>query len=182
MKGCIFFIIYVIAGLTPIPLDACEGLQAKLAHYTKLKRQGGSAKQMNRWEAQKKDYAARYRQCLRAEPKIQRATGKKKKNKFSKVEHQQLRRLDPETETAITRKLLTTCNFWIDAYNHNPTPDNQSYRNTACRALDDAVREPPGLIVNPSNRRSLEDCIKPDNLIDDEVRECMSGMREPDQN
>lgn len=164
--------------LTPLHGYACDHLQAKVDRYTQLKRAGGSAKQMNRWQAQRKDYAARYRECLREQPRVHRAVGEPRKNKSVKPDYQ--KRREGGGSHPVVEKLLTTCNFWIDTYNRTPTPEHQTYRDTACRALDDAQREPPSLATNVVHQRSLRECIKPDNLLDDEVRACMAGEREPD--
>lgn len=158
------------------PALACEHLQAKVDRYTQLKRGGGSAKQMNRWQAQRKIYAERYRECLRTQPSMHRATGKKTKRK--KPDIQKVRKAD--TDHPVVLQLLTTCNFWIKTYNRHPSPDNKTYRDTACRALDDAQRSPPAVAAHQRPQRSLQECIKPGNLLDDDVRECMAGTREPD--
>lgn len=179
MKGRLCFAIGLIACLsTPLPAYACEQLQAKVERYTQLKRVGGSAKQMNRWQEQRKHYAERYRECLRSQPRMHRASGDQKKNKHTTPDYQ--KRRSATSDNPVTIKLLATCNFWIDTYNRTPSPEHQSYRDTACRALDDAQREAPPLTTQHIPQRSLQECIKPDNLLDDEVRECMAGERQPD--
>lgn len=161
----------------PVTSHACEHLQAKVDRYTQLKRAGGSAKQMNRWQAQRKHYSARYRECLRAQPSMHRATGSKQ-TKRAKPDTQKLRKVN--SDHPVVQKLLTTCNFWIKTYNRNPSPEHKTYRDTACRALDDAQRHPPDLVATQARQRPLNECIKPGNLLDDDVRECMAGTREPD--
>jgi len=177
MKGCIWiFVISAFVYLPSSPVLACENFQAKVERYTALKRKGGSAKQMNRWSAQKRDYTERYQECRRAQPKVHRASGAKKSPKKIKADYQSRRSLT--TDSPVNQRLLNTCNFWIDSYNRNPDSDNKSYRDTACRALDDALKESPDPGVHVSFERSLADCIKPKNLVDDEVKECMRGERE----
>lgn len=178
MKGCIFvLIVSIFIYLCSSPVFACEALQAKVERYTTLKRGGGSAKQMNRWSAQKRDYTERYRECRRAQPKVHRASGAKKNNKKKiKTDYQQRRVLT--SNNPVTQKLLTTCNFWIDSYNRNPNRDNKNYRDTACRALDNAIKQKPNSAVHTPFERSLKDCIKPNNHVDDEVKECMRGERQ----
>jgi hypothetical protein len=163
--------------LVALPAYACDALQAKVEHYAKLKRQGGSAKQMNRWSALKTDYAERYRECLKSQPSIYKTSGKAntKATKTPRQAHRKTHKQD-----TVSQKLLSTCNFWIDAYNLTPSPENLSYRDTACRALDDAERPAPDPTTTPVKQRSLKECIKPNNVLDDEVHECMKGSREPD--
>src|SRR5690606_41198744 len=109
MIGLVFFVTIIIY-LFSSPAFACESLQAKAERYATLKRGGGSARQMNRWSVQKRDYTERYRECRRARPKVHYASGAKKNNKKKiKADYQQRRSLthrDP-----VTQKLLTTCNF-----------------------------------------------------------------------
>lgn len=163
--------------LIPLTSHACEHLQAKVDRYTQLKRAGGNAKQMNRWQAQRKMYSERYRECLREQPVMHRATGTASR-KRNKPDIQRLRKT--ESDHPVVQKLLATCNFWINSYNRQPSPENKTYRDTACRALDDAQRHPPSLADNQQHQRPLKECIKPDNLLDDDVRDCMAGKREPD--
>lgn len=161
------------------PVNACEKFQAKADRYTALKRQGGSAKQMTRWTAQRKLYNERYRECLKATPRIQSVARTPKTTKI-KPDRQPRRSL--ESDNPITLKLLATCNFWIDTYNTTPSPGNKSFRNSACRALDEALHETPSLATQTQTQRSATDCVKPGNLYDDDVRECMLGERTPDWN
>ena len=163
--------------LFPLTSHACEHLQAKVERYSQLKRAGGTAKQMNRWQAQRKLYSQRYRDCLRAQPVMQRTTGKGN-SKRSKADIQKPRQV--KSDDPVIQKLLKTCNFWINTYNSQPSPENKTYRETACRALDEAQHSPPSLSASDRQQRSLKECIKPGNLLDDDVRDCMAGAREPD--
>lgn len=179
MKGSLFlfFTLAFTFVITATPVYACEKLLAKAERYTTLKRRGGNAKQMNKWTAQRRLYAERYYECLRAQPRIHSASGNPQQPRV-KVDRQALR--SSKSDNPITQKLLTTCNFWIKTYNRQPTADNKSQRDGACRALDDAEQSPPAIASTPNFKRSVKECIKPGNLLDDEVRECMAGEREPD--
>src|SRR5690606_38554643 len=170
-------VILIIFLAGSLPAHACEKFQVKADRYATLKRQGGSAKQMNRWNAQKKLYSERYRECLKAQPRIHAAGGttRRQSTKAARQPHRVL-----VSENPVTRQLLTTCNFWIDAYNGSASPENKSYRDSACRALDEAIRNEPVPVTQAPAQRPAKDCVKPGNLFDDDVRECMAGSREPD--
>lgn len=158
-------------------VNACEKFQAKVDRYSQLKRQGGSAKQMSKWSAQRALYADRYRECLNAQPTVHRFSQTKKQRKLKTVK-QPLRRA--ESNDPLVLKLLATCNYWIKTYNQRPTPIHQTYKETACRALDDSQTSSSDLVATPKHQRSLKECIKPDNLMDEEVYQCLTGAREPD--
>jgi hypothetical protein len=78
------------------------------------------------------------------------------------------------------KKLTQTCNYWIGVTNENPTEDNSNFRDTACHAVDNyhPGSESPAQSASITVRK-LKECIKSNNLIDQEVNECMRGMIEP---
>lgn len=178
MKGYPAAVILIALLAIYLPVHACENFQAKADRYATLKRQGGSAKQMNRWNTQKKLYSERYRDCLKAQPRIHSAGGGSTQHQPAKTARQPHRIL--ESDNPITLQLLATCNFWIDTYNSSASADNKSYRDSACRALDEAVRNAPIPATLTPAQRPAGDCVKPGNLFDNDVRECMAGIREPD--
>jgi hypothetical protein len=57
-------------------------------------------------------------------------------------------------------------------------------RNTACehynKTLRDLVKDKQSLNQEFTATRSLKECIKPNNVMDNEVKECMQGLREPE--
>lgn len=160
------------------PLHACEQFQAKVDRYTQLKRAGGNARQMNRWQAQRTHYAERYRECLRDQPTMHRATGASGSAKRHKPDTQKQRQ--STSDDPVVLQLLATCNFWIRTANQHPSAEHRSYRDTACRALEEAQRNPPALAINHVPAYPLSACIKPGNVIDEEVQACMNGTRVPD--
>ena len=188
MKGfalpaiCVFLCV-----TTSQSLCACERWQTKVEHYTTLKRTGGSARQMNRWSALKRKYAERYRECLKSQPSIQTASGHAGKARMH-YDKQSLRLNATDADDAVTKKLLQTCNYWIAINNLQPSMSNQTYRDTACRALDnqlardDSASTPkPTDATEPAhNKKPLSECIKPGNLLDNDVRKCMTGELKPD--
>lgn len=180
MKGYSLAILGLITCLGAVsPLSACEQFKEKADRYSDLKRHGGSAKQMNRWSAQRQTYSDRYRECVKAQPSMHRASGSKKhsKNQQKREAHRLVTSGNP-----LEIKLTNTCNFWIDTYNQKPTALNRTYKDTACRALDDAQSKPQSsqMAVATDYQRPLKDCIKPNNLMDEEVYDCMKGTRDPD--
>lgn len=178
MKGFLLPVILLVTYLlTPSPLSACEKWQDKVERYTALQRQGGSAKQMNHWRTQKKFYSAQYLECLRSQPRIHRAAGIPQKGRRPKTDYQPPR--NTTSDNSVVQQLLATCNFWIETYNNQPTSDHKSFRDGACRKLDSAEQNPPIFTTNSPLPRSAKECIKPNNLIDAEVYQCMSGKREP---
>lgn len=54
-----------LANASPGTLASCQQLQERIDHYSKLKRVGGSAKQMARWHSIRNKYKQRFRdkQC-----------------------------------------------------------------------------------------------------------------------
>lgn len=165
-------------GFSIQPLYACEQYQAKLERYVALKRKGGKATQMNRWSRLKKEASEQYQECLRAQPRIHRTDNSYKTRQVIKPKRAAPR--STSSENPITQRLLNTCNFWIATYNHQPDNDNKSFRDTACRALDQAEQNPPVVMDSPVVQRSVKECIKPGNILDDDVHDCMQGTREPE--
>ncbi|GGY78897.1 hypothetical protein GCM10011613_24580 [Cellvibrio zantedeschiae] len=162
----------------------CSVFQDKIRKLEDLRRQGGSLKQMERWRMQSDELTSKKVRCSR-EGSIQVASGnanptKAKTSKSARVpkRSQKLRSLDNDDPQV--QQLLSTCNYWITEYNNNPSSNNVSFRDTACRALDEKLRasdKPAPLEI--ANLRSLRDCIKPNNLIDNDVQECRQGLRDP---
>jgi len=83
---------------------------------------------------------------------------------------------DPELQ-----QLIATCNRWVNVYNNSPTADNLSIKDTACRAATTKEMQ----LKHPSQapairiKRSAKECMKPNNMIDDDVKACMQGAVEP---
>jgi hypothetical protein len=79
------------------------------------------------------------------------------------------------------QQLIKTCNYWINEYNRNSSPENLAFRDNSCRDVKlatDRITNPPKNFVM-IHKRSAKECIKPNNVIDKEVCECMEGIREP---
>lgn len=160
----------------------CSVYHDKIRKLEDLRRSGGSLKQMERWRIQADEAANKERQCNKSGA-IQIASGSsvsasKNRAKNTRSAQQKLRKSNNQNPQV--QQLLSTCNYWIAEQNNNPSADNNTFRDTACRALDDklATADEP-TPVELANLRSLRDCIKPNNLIDSDVQECRQGLREP---
>lgn len=164
--------------INPQSVLACEQWQQKADRYTVLKRQGGSAKQMNRWHQRKKLYSERYLECRRQHPQISVAQGTPRLQSGPTVDRQPLRA--SASNNPILQKQLATCNYWIATYNRQPTADNQAFRASACRALDEMERHEPMPPTLSQTQRPVRECIKAGNVVDDEVVACMRGEQVPD--
>lgn len=92
--------------------------------------------------------------------------------------------LRSDSKDAELQQLIATCNRWIDISNNSPTFENQSTRDTACRtaANKEALLKNPKQTSEIKIKRSIKDCIKPNNIIDKDVKECMQELKEPDWN
>lgn len=158
--------------------EGCERFQEKVEQLRKRRRSGGSASQMDRWRDKQREYRNRYHACRRSGggPGIQSVSGQTALHRNPDYEKPR------ETDSGDGRinKLLETCNYWVAYYNREPTDTHQSYRDTACRAFREAERRGvrPATAL-PEHRRSLQECIKPDNQLDNDVQACLEGRLEP---
>lgn len=158
---------------------ACDHHLERADHYHKLRRAGGTPRQMANWQAQRRKYQKRYQDCRlgdRSGGSIRTASGSREP--AEKPDYQKPR--TTEVGDARVRKLLETCNYWVRTYNDRPTDQHRSYRDGACRAFSEAERRlhrPPARLSQ--HTRTLDECIKPGNQLDNEVQECLEGRREP---
>ncbi len=152
----------------------CESYENRINRLQNLNARGGKAKQQESRKQQISRYEDELHNCSNIQ-KIKIATNSQKFN--AKTDHQKLR--SSKIQNPQTQQLIKTCNYWIDQNNKNPSWDNTNYRDTACRAADEneeAINSPSLQIA--ANVRKLKDCIKPNNLIDDEVNECIKGNKD----
>lgn len=162
------------------PADAqnCQRYKDRADHYAKLRRAGGTSARMARWQNQRNRYQALYQDCQRqpSATSIQTAGGPGANQNYA----DQRSPRPVKTDDDVVRTLIETCNYWIREHNARPTRDSLSQRDYACRAADRGQRElrtsPPADAVHT---RALSECIKPDNVIDDDVAACLQGRAEP---
>lgn len=161
----------------------CEWHNQQIEHYTNLRRKGGSARQMDYWHKQRNHHKREYSNCL-AEQSGQHQTIEVAARNGDANYAPDYRDPRPiNTNNQALRKLIETCNYWIREHNRLQTKDTLAQRNTACKAADDGQKNiqtdrPPYV----EHTRTLEECIKPNKLIDNQVAECMQGKRYPDWN
>ncbi len=86
-----------------------------------------------------------------------------------------------DIQNAELQALIATCNRWIGISKNNPTFENQSTRDTACRTATnkEELLKSPKEISEIKIKRSIKECIKPNNVIDHDVKACMQGLKEP---
>jgi len=163
--------------------EPCDYYKEEIDYYQQLRRNGGNAEEMTRWTAIGHDLDSKYYRCRKDnEVVIQTAAGDKsdpvyapESQAYKPLRHTSLK--DDEQLQHLTK----TCNYWIETTNDNPTQDNSNFRDTACRAVDN-YENGQGNSNSPTDAipvRKLKDCIKPHNLIDHEVNECVKGNIEP---
>lgn len=156
----------------------CERYKDRADHYAKLRRSGGSSARMARWQNQRNRYNALYRDCQRkaSSTSIKMVTGSDGSERYA--DRRKPRRIN--TNDQVVRTLLETCNYWIREHNARPTRDSLSQRDYACSAADRGQRESDAARIAPAQHtRSLNECIKPGNVIDDDVAACLQGKVSP---
>lgn len=134
---------------------------------------------MERWRMQENELSEKLRLCNR-EGSIQIVSGEASSPAHRKAHKSSQRLRTSDNPDPYVQQLLSTCNYWIGEYNANPSATNNSFQTTACRALDAKLaHKDQAPSATPVALRSLSECIKPNNLIDNEVQECRQGLREP---
>lgn len=163
----------------------CDYYKEGVEYYEQLRRAGGNAEEMNFWTAKGHELEDKLYHCKQdseKSPTIQTTSGDEPaptSTTVGKRENTPLRRSfskDPQTQ-----RLMETCNYWIKQSNEKPSQDNNNFRDSACRALDNYQNQPEtSAAPNSTNHiRKLKDCVKANNLIDQEVNECLKGNIEP---
>lgn len=166
--------------------NECDYYKEGVEHYQKLRRMGGSSDEMNYWTAkghELEDKLYHCRQDTSINPVIQTTsndapTEPQTEAKSTRRQHIPLR--SSFTDDPQLQRLTDTCNYWIKQTNDNASQDNISFRDSACRSVDNyqnALKNPRA--ATTIGVRKLKDCMKPNNRIDYEVNECAKGNIEP---
>ena len=157
----------------------CKRYQDRADYYTSLRRKGGSSRQMTTWLRERNKYKDLYHECRRkggSDGAIDRVSGPRTNRDYS--DHKNTYQIN--TDNKAVRKLYETCNYWIREHNSNPGRDTLTFRNTACKAAREGEREARDARAKDIEHvRSVEDYVKQNTTVDNEVSECMQGKIEP---
>lgn len=160
----------------------CRGLEHQVNYADKKLNQGGNSSYMKFWRQSRDAAEKKLSQCRRSighgEPQITVYSGERKNNTQDKVA------VSSDIDDPALQQLIKTCNYWVNESDRNPSPENRAFRDNACRdarAAEHRILNPQAPVVLIRNR-TLKECIKPNQVIDNEVKECMEGMREPTWN
>jgi hypothetical protein len=168
----------IFIAITPASIAAtqqkCDAYKKRIEHLQKLNAKGGKAKQQETRRQKISQYETDFYQCSNRQ-----TIGIVTNHPVYKKSHERLRIRSSQTTSVPLQQLFQTCNYWIAQTNAQPNWDNANYRDTACRAAD----EYENVIDNPvpqlaPNTRKLKDCIKPNNVIDNDVSECLKGNKD----
>jgi hypothetical protein len=141
-------------------------------------RSGGNSAQQQYWQRQRSYLQGQLAKCQGTTPgPISVARGQPSNS----TNYTPMNYLKSDIQDAELQQLIATCNRWIGINSSSPTFENQSTRDTACRTATnkEALLKNPKAISEIKIKRSIKDCIKPNNIIDRDVKECMQGLKEP---
>lgn len=156
--------------------------QLKQAEY-KL-RQGGNQSYMKMWQKSRDHNAKELPKCRKrfgvGDPSISVANG----SGSNSYGHGNEQPLQTKTDNPQLQQVIKTCNYWIQQHNEYGSENTRVMRNTACGHYNRTLREIEKSKNNPTQefiaKRSLKECVKPNNKIDDDVKLCMQGLKEPE--
>jgi len=156
----------------------CFYWQKQINKVNSWSRSGGNARQQKDWQRQQNYLQNQLAKCqgTTAGP-ISTVKGQASNN----TDHALTTHLQSNIKNDELQQLIGTCNRWVDIANNSPTFENQSTRDTACRTANNKESQ----LKNPTQtseikiKRSIKECIKPNNVVDKDVKECMQGLKEP---
>ena len=171
----------VIGMLTPSLASAndCRYWQQQINKVSRWSNKGGNTSDQQRWQKQQSYLRGQLAKCQGTTPgPISVARGQQNNN----GNYTSMNYLKSDIQDAELQQLIATCNRWIGINKNSPTFENQSTRDTACRTAvnKEALLKNPKEISEIKIKRSIKDCIKPNNIIDNDVKQCMQGLKEPD--
>ncbi len=167
-------------GLTPTVAMAndCFYWQKQINKVNSWSRNGGNTRQQKDWQRQQNYLQNQLAKCQGTTPgPISITTGQASNNtNYAPAAHLNSNIKDDELQ-----QLITTCNRWVDIANSSATFENQSTRDTACRAATnkESQLKHPTQTSEIKIKRSIKECMKPNNVVDKDVKECMQGLKEP---
>lgn len=164
--------------------NECWRIERQLNEANYRLRQGGNASYMKMWRQSRDHNAEELPKCRKrfgdGDPSISVVNGQNSQSYGYRNE--QL--IDYKTDNPQLQQVIKTCNYWIQQHNQYASENNRVMRNTACENYNRTIREIEKNKNNPPQEfratRSLKECVKPNNKIDNEVKLCMQGLKEPE--
>jgi hypothetical protein len=182
-KYLVPFVISVLTNFTVTNMahaNECYRIEKQLNYADSKLRQGGNSSYMKLWLQSRDHNHEELQKCKKrfgnGAPEIKVYSGATGGSKNHYQNH-----ISSNLNNYQVQSLIKTCNYWIDQVNKNSSPENRSFRDNACRdakAAEDRILNPQETFLMVRNR-TLKACIKPNQVIDNEVKECMEGFREP---
>lgn len=162
----------------PAVANDCFYWQQQINKVNSWSRNGGNTKQQKDWQRQQQYLQNQLAKCngTTAGPISITKGQTSDNNNASAAVH-----LSSNINDSELQQLIASCNRWVDIYNSNPTFENQSTKDTVCRTATNKESQ----LKNPKQtseiniKRSIKECIKPNNVVDKDVKECMQGLKEP---
>lgn len=159
--------------------DDCNWWQLKLSRTERKINGGGNQSQVRQWNKERNYYAKELEKCNKSNGThkwIETAGARAQNNSYKR---EPLR--TTTTDNPQLQQVINTCNFWIQQYNQAPDENNRAMKNTACSNIDRMTNSSDATKPNDEfkAKRSLKDCVKPNNKIDGDVKLCMQGLKEP---
>lgn len=164
--------------------NECWRIERQLHEAEYRLRQGGNASYMKMWQKSRDHNAKELPKCLKrfgaGGPSLTVTNGQSQQNYG--YGNEQL--ITYQTNNPQLQKIISTCNYWIQQNNQHGTENTRVMRNMACEHYNKTIRE----IENNKNKptedfiatRPLKECVKPNNKIDNDVKLCMQGLKNPD--
>lgn len=167
--------------------NECWRIERQLNEANYRLRQGGNASYMKMWRQSRDHNAEELPKCRKrfgdGDPSITVTNGSDAQNNNGYYNEELL---PINTDNPQLQQVIKTCNYWIQQHNQYASENNRVMRNTACENVNRMRRE---IQSNQGKHqqefraaRSLKECVKPNNKIDDEVKLCMQGLKEPEWN
>lgn len=162
--------------------DNCNWWQSKLSRTERNIHGGGNQSQVKQWNKERNYYAKELEKCNKSNGTHRwiETTGARAQDTSHKREPLRT----TTTNNPQLQQVINACNFWIQQYNQAPDENNRAMKNTACSSIDRMANTTD--TAPPKDefkvKRSLKDCVKPNNKIDSDVKQCMQGLKEPHWN
>lgn len=163
--------------------NECWRIERQLRQAEYKLQQGGNQSYMKMWQQSRDHNTEELPKCRKrfgvGDPSISVANGSGATNNH-RYANEALVLIN--TNNPQLQQVIKTCNYWIQQHNQNASENNRVMRNTACENVNRMRRElsnnKPQEQFTPV--RTLKECAKPNNVFDNEVKECMQGLKEPE--